>query len=134
MMGNLDGLGYRNKTVVVTGASSGMGEATARILGELGARVHVVDRKAPSISHEHFYAMDLAEPDQVSATAAALHKIGPIHFMFPCAGVPHTFGPVQCMLVNYIGTRQFIEATLPAVENGGGIAIVASDAGMSWTL
>ena len=26
-MGNLDGLGYRGKTVVVTGGSSGMGEA-----------------------------------------------------------------------------------------------------------
>ena len=29
-MGNLDGLGYAGKTVVVTGGSSGMGEATSR--------------------------------------------------------------------------------------------------------
>lgn len=29
-MGNLDGLGYRGATVVVTGGASGMGEATAR--------------------------------------------------------------------------------------------------------
>ena len=36
-MGNLDGLGYDGKTVVVTGGASGMGEATARFLGELGA-------------------------------------------------------------------------------------------------
>jgi NAD(P)-dependent dehydrogenase (short-subunit alcohol dehydrogenase family) len=129
---DLDGLGYRNKTVVVTGGSSGMGEATARILGELGARVHVVDLKPPTIPHEKFYATDLARPDQVSATATALRQIGPIHFLFPCAGVPHTFGPMQCMLVNYIGTRQFTEEVLPAMEDGAGIAIVASDAGMSW--
>jgi NAD(P)-dependent dehydrogenase (short-subunit alcohol dehydrogenase family) len=70
-MGNFDRLGYRDKTVVVTGASSGMGEATARILGELGARVYVVDNKAP-------------------------------------------------------------EEVLPAMEDRGGIAVIASVAGMSW--
>lgn len=131
-MGNLDGLGYAGKTVVVTGGSSGMGAATARILGELGAWVHVVDLKTPSIPHEKFYATDLSKPEQVSATATALREIGPIHFLFPCAGVPHTFGPMQCMLINYIGTRQFTEAVLPSMEDGGGVAIIASDAGMGW--
>lgn len=33
----LDGLGYRGKTAIVTGGASGMGEQVARILGELGA-------------------------------------------------------------------------------------------------
>lgn len=131
-MGNLDGLGYRDKTVVVTGASSGMGEATARILGELGARVHIVDIKAPRIPHERFYATDLTQPEQVRATTAALRDSGPIHFLFPCAGVPHTLGPMTCMLVNYIGTRQLTEELLPAIEDRGGIAIIASVAGMSW--
>jgi NAD(P)-dependent dehydrogenase (short-subunit alcohol dehydrogenase family) len=131
-MGNLDGLGYRGKTVVVTGGASGMGGAAARILGELGARVHIVDLQVPSVPHEGFYATDLSRPEQVEASAAALRGIGPIHFLFPCAGVPHVFGPLQCMLVNYIGTRQFVEALLPAMENGGGIAIIASDAGMGW--
>ena len=49
--GNLDGLGYRGKTVVVTGGASGMGEATARILSELGADVHVVDIQQPSAAN-----------------------------------------------------------------------------------
>lgn len=34
-----DVLRYEGKSVVVTGAASGMGEATARILVELGAQV-----------------------------------------------------------------------------------------------
>jgi NAD(P)-dependent dehydrogenase (short-subunit alcohol dehydrogenase family) len=46
-MGDLDGLGYQGKTVVVTGGSSGMGEATARILGDLGAVVHIVEIQPP---------------------------------------------------------------------------------------
>ena len=40
---DLDGLGYRGKTVVLTGGASGIGEAAARILADLGATVHVAD-------------------------------------------------------------------------------------------
>jgi NAD(P)-dependent dehydrogenase (short-subunit alcohol dehydrogenase family) len=46
--------------------------------------------------------------------------------------VPHTLGAMKCMLINYIGTRQLTEGVLPAMEDRGGIAIIASVAGMSW--
>jgi len=128
----MDGLGYRGTTVVVTGGASGMGDATARILGDLGARVHVVDVDAPSAPHTAFYETDLADPSRVSATAARLRDAGPIDFYFSCAGVSHALGPLTCMLVNYVGARQLIDETLPAVADGGGIAIVASQAGMGW--
>jgi NAD(P)-dependent dehydrogenase (short-subunit alcohol dehydrogenase family) len=131
-MHELDGLGYRDSTVVVTGAFSGMGEATARILGEMGARVHVVDIKRPTIAHEAFYQTDLSDPGQVTATAAALRQIGPIHYYFSCAGVPPVLGALRCMLINYVGTRQLIEAVLPSIADGGNIGIVASDAALGW--
>lgn len=132
-MHDLEGLGYRGKTVVVTGGSSGMGEAAARILGELGAKVHIVDIQEPRVPCEAFYKTDLSDPDQVNTTSKALRNIGLIHFLFPCAGIPpHTLGPLKCMLVNYVGNRQFIEEVLPAVEDGGGIAIISSDACLSW--
>ena len=35
--------GYEGKTVVVTGAASGMGKATAELLVELGANVYALD-------------------------------------------------------------------------------------------
>lgn len=133
MVSNLDGLGYRGATCVVTGGSSGMGEAVVRILGDLGAAVHVVDIQPPKAPHAAYYPTDLADPDQVAATAAKLREIGSIDFLFPCAGIPpHTLGALQCMLVNYVGTRQFIEAVLPAVKDGGGIAIISSVAGRDW--
>jgi NAD(P)-dependent dehydrogenase (short-subunit alcohol dehydrogenase family) len=131
-MKDLGGLGYRGATVVISGAYSGMGEATARILGDLGARLHVVDVKKPSIPHEAFYETDLSQTGEVSRTADALRSIGPIDFVFACAGIAHTFGALKCMLVNYIGTRQLIEGILPAVRNGAGIAIISSDSGMGW--
>ncbi len=132
-MSNLDGLGYKDTTVVLTGASSGMGEAAARILGSLGAKLHIVDVQPPKVACEAFYQTDLSDPAQVSATAAALRSIGPIDFLFPCAGIPpHTLGALKCMLVNYVGTRQFVEEVLPAVKDGGGIALISSVAGRDW--
>lgn len=132
-MGNLEGLGYSGKTVVVTGGSSGMGEQAARILGELGAKVHIVDIQQPKIACESFHQCDLSDFDQVRATARALHVVGPIHFVFPCAGLPPMVkGPMYCMRVNYIGTRLFVEELLPAVADGAGIALISSDAAMGW--
>jgi len=129
---NLDVLGYRGTKAVVTGCSSGMGEAAARILGDLGADVYAVDIKPPSIPHVAFYETDVSKPEQVSATAAALRASGPFDSLFNCAGISHTFGPMQCMLVNFIGPRQLTDELLPAIVDGGGIAIIASDAGMAW--
>lgn len=132
-MNELDGLGYRGKTVVVTGGSSGMGEATARFVGELGAKVHIVDIQPPKVPHESFHQCDLSDFAQVRATAAALKDIAPIDFLFPCAGLPpHIKGPLYCMRVNYIGTRLFVEELLPALRDGAGIALISSDAAMGW--
>ena len=129
-MGNLEGLGYGGKTVVVTGGSSGMGEQTARILGELGADVHIVDIQEPKVAHNRFHRCDLSDFDQVRATAAALKDIAPIDFLFPCAGLPpHIKGPMYCMRVNYIGTRLFVDELVPSLRDGAGIALISSDAG-----
>jgi NAD(P)-dependent dehydrogenase (short-subunit alcohol dehydrogenase family) len=69
-MSNLDGLGYGGKTVVLTGGSSGMGEAAARILGELGAKVHIVDIQPPKVPHASFHQCDLSHFDQVRRTTS----------------------------------------------------------------
>ena len=42
-----DVLQYEGKRVIVTGAASGMGAATAQILVDLGAEVHAIDIKKP---------------------------------------------------------------------------------------
>jgi NAD(P)-dependent dehydrogenase (short-subunit alcohol dehydrogenase family) len=125
-------LGYENTRVVVTGSASGMGEATARILGELGAEVHAVDVNKPSIAHAAYYETDLRDPDAIDATVSSLHAVGPIDRLFNCAGVPHTTGPLNCMLVNWVGLRYLTEGLLPNIVDGGAIASISSDAGIAY--
>ena len=56
-----DVLGYEGKSVVVTGAASGMGEATARILVDLGADVTALDIKETTVSVARALTIDLRD-------------------------------------------------------------------------
>ncbi len=130
---DLDGLGYRGKTVVLTGGSSGMGEAAARLLGDLGAQVHIADIAEPQVACASHVPVDLADPASIEAAAAQLSSAGPIDFLLPVAGIPpHVRGPLGCMLVNYAGTRIFTEALLPQMRDGGSIGLIASVAARYW--
>jgi NAD(P)-dependent dehydrogenase (short-subunit alcohol dehydrogenase family) len=130
---DLDGLGYRGKVVVITGGASGMGEAAARLLGELGATVHIADIAEPKVACASFTPVDLADPASVVAATASLAKVGPIDFLFPIAGVPpHAVGALKCMAINYVGTRQFTEGLLPQVRDGGTVCLITSTAARGW--
>lgn len=131
--GNLDGLGYKGATIVLTGGASGMGEAAARILGELGAQVHVLDIAEPKVPVASFTRLDLSDYAAVRRAAADLRELGTIDYLMPIAGIPpHTLGPLKCMAVNYIGTRLLTEELLPAVKDGGAIGLVSSTGGRFW--
>jgi NAD(P)-dependent dehydrogenase (short-subunit alcohol dehydrogenase family) len=130
---DLDGLGYRGKTAVLTGGASGMGEAAARLLGELGATVHIADIAEPTVQCASYVPLDLSDPASIAAATASLGEAGPIDFLFPVAGIPpHAGGPLHCLLVNYAGTRMFTEALLPQVRDGGSVALIASVAARYW--
>ncbi|MGE3690450.1 MAG: SDR family oxidoreductase [Novosphingobium sp.] len=130
---DLDGLGYRGKTVVLTGGASGMGEASARLLGELGASVHIADIAEPKVACANFTRCDLGDPASVKQAVVHLASAGPIDFLFPIAGVPpHAVGALQCMQINYAGTRQFTEALIPKLRDGGTICLITSTAARGW--
>lgn len=46
-----DYFGYKDKVCVVTGVSSGMGEATAKVLLSLGAKVYGIDMNSPKVKN-----------------------------------------------------------------------------------
>ena len=62
----------------------------------------------------------------IDATVTSLNAVGPIDRLFYCAGVPHTTGPLNCMLVNWVGLRYLTERLLPNIADGGAIASISS--------
>jgi NAD(P)-dependent dehydrogenase (short-subunit alcohol dehydrogenase family) len=126
-----DFLDYKNKRVVVSGCFSGMGEATARLLLDLGAEVHGLDYKESKLPLASFNSVDLRDPASIDAAAGKLG--GKVDALFNCAGLPQTSPPLDVMKVNYVGTRRMTERILPLIVSGGAVATIASVAGMGWS-
>src|ERR1700740_3549948 len=99
-----DFLSYKNKRVVVSGCFSGMGEAAARLLLQLGAEVHGLDYKQTKLNPASLPLVDLRDPASIDAAAAAIG--GKVDALFNCAGLPQTAGALDVMKVNYCGTRR----------------------------
>jgi len=128
-----NGLGFAGRRVLVTGSASGMGEATARILGELGAEVHALDVRRPAIPHAAFYEVDLRDPTAIDGAVAAITAAGGIDKLFNCAGISQLpLGPMGCMLVNFLGLRHLTESLLPHLPDGAAIASISSGAGIGY--
>jgi NAD(P)-dependent dehydrogenase (short-subunit alcohol dehydrogenase family) len=126
-----DMLGYKGKRVIVSGCFSGMGEATAKILLELGAEVHGFDFKESKLKLASFSLVDLR--DEASINAAVDKLGGKIDALFNCAGLPQTAPPMDVMKVNFIGARHLTEKVIPLMKAGGAIANIASTGGLGWS-
>jgi NAD(P)-dependent dehydrogenase (short-subunit alcohol dehydrogenase family) len=127
-----DVLGYEGKHVLVTGAASGMGEATARLLVELGARVTALDVKTVDVDGVESRTVDLREPASIDA---AIDGIGPLDAVFSVAGLPGPpFSDMDTLKVNFLGARHLVESLVPTMPAGSAVACVASNAGLGWQL
>ena len=149
-MGALDG-----KTIIVTGASSGFGEAIALACGEAGAKVSLVARRKELLEHIadaaralNPDAQALVCPADVSNDAqihAALEQtraaFGPIDVLVNNAGFNHTERSIadtsalqwrELLEVNLTSAFVFTKAVLPEMKDrGDGLIInLASRAGM----
>ena len=122
---------YKNKRVVVSGCFSGMGEATARLLLDLGAEVHGLDYKDTQLKLASFTRVDLRDPASIDAAAKSIG--GKVDALFNCAGLPQTAGALDVMKVNYAGTRRLTEQVLPLMSAGGAIVSISSNGGLGWS-
>lgn len=126
-----DVLGYAGQSVVVTGAASGMGEATARILSDLGAEVTALDIKPTSAKVARSATIDLRDRASIEEVAASID--GPIDGLFSCAGLPGPpFSEWDTILVNFVGARHLAEQLVPRMSEGSAISVISSSAAIGW--
>ena len=133
------------KTVVVTGASSGIGKATARLFAEKGWNV-VGAMRQPALEKElvasdviRLVVLDVQDVSSViAAVAASVSAFGTIDVWVNNAGYG-TLGPVEAASraqvqrqydVNVFGLIDCVKAIAPHFRtNGGGVLINVSSAG-----
>lgn len=128
---------------VVTGAGSGIGAATARLLAARGWRVACLDRNAAAaeqmVPGQPVFAVDVADEAAVNdAFRAAVATLGGIDALATCAGIFETtpfFDSTAATFrrvheVNVIGTFLCLREAARAMQAGARICTVGSVAGL----
>jgi NAD(P)-dependent dehydrogenase (short-subunit alcohol dehydrogenase family) len=112
-----DVLGYAGRRVIVAGTASAIGAATTKILVELGAEVHAIDREKPDQPGlASFTETDVRDPPQI---ATAARKIGSIvNALFNCA-VRSNDDDISLL-------QHLTESVVPLMIEGAAIASVVS--------
>jgi len=79
---------WADRIAVVTGGSSGIGEATVVEFIARGAKVVVLDREAPSNLNAVFIGCDVSSAREVEAAARRVSReLGEVAFLVNCAGI-----------------------------------------------
>ncbi len=128
----MNSLNYEGKTALVTGCSSGIGNATCDVLSTLNAHVIGVDHVPPSTTNvAEFIPADLRAIASIDRALAALNQ--PIDVLINCAGVSPTQPAEQIVRVNFIGTRYLTEGIARTMRSGSAIVNVGSIGGAAWS-
>lgn len=139
------------KTVVITGAGSGIGRAAAVQVAAKGARLVLTDVNATGLAETialvndtdvvHHEAFDISDEDAVAAFAGRVLEIGPVDVIMNIAGIS-TWGRIQdlerrhwrnTVEIDLMGPIHIMSAFVPAMieaGNGGHVVNVSSAAGL----
>lgn len=145
---------FAGQHVVITGASTGIGKATAERVLRSGARVTLIARRGELLADlcaelgagAGWAAADVGQQDQlIAALDSAVAQHGPIDALFLNAGTGGTFAPLEhysddnfdaLMAVNMMAPFRAVRHVLPAMKARGAGSILitgslASERGMA---
>lgn len=141
--------GLSGKVAVVTGASQGIGAATAHRLLDEGCRIVAMDMKAEGLRqfdgnpNAATITGNITKAADCDATVAlAVSRFGGLHLLAHCAGILHAVSPLaemdeeafdHIMAVNVKGTMLMMRASLRqmvAQKQGGSIVAISSMAAL----
>jgi NADP-dependent 3-hydroxy acid dehydrogenase YdfG len=127
------------KTAIVTGASSGIGAATARLFAAEGARVAGGARRADRLETEIALELDVRDRDSCEAfVAAAVEQLGGVDILFNNAGLALGRDPFwesteedeeTLVETNVRGLIRITRLVLPHIRDYGHIVNMGSVAG-----
>jgi NAD(P)-dependent dehydrogenase (short-subunit alcohol dehydrogenase family) len=130
---------FEGKTILVTGASSGIGEATARLLDREGAaELILVDKTSRAGQFSltcgmRVFVNDVADPEFWSSRDFSQIDHAVINAGVAGAGLVADLGFQEwrrILSVNLDGAFLSLQAALRAIRDGGSIVTVASAAGL----
>lgn len=126
---------FDGTVALVTGGSSGIGAATARLLRARGARVAVLDLVLPDEPSDLDLVCDVTDSDAVDACVAAVaERLGGLDVVVSNAGIG-AVGDVEAasdeewhrvLDVNVVGMARVIRAALPALRASSHASVVTT--------
>lgn len=140
---------FKNKTVLITGASSGIGACFAKKLSHLGAYVILTARRENELlriqselsdpTKSKVFVMDMLNKDEIDRVSMEIMKDHQIDLVFLNAGISQrssvlntTFETeVKIMQTNYLGLTRLAKHVLPQMldQQAGHYIVISSVAG-----
>lgn len=144
----------KNKSAIITGGASGIGEAISKKFAERGAHVHILEFSPENgfrVEKEilaaggtaNFHPCDVSQKEQVRAIISSIEKTEPIDILVNNAGIAHVGnleGTEETDLdrlynVNIKGVYNCMHAVIGKMKNRGGVilnmASIAATVGIS---
>jgi len=133
-------ISLEGKTAIVTGASSGIGKATARALAEAGVRVAGGARRTERLETEIALPLDVMDPENCARfVAEAVERLGgAVDILFNNAGLALGRAPftesseedeAAVFGTNVTGLVRITRLCLPHIRDGGHVVNMGSVAG-----
>lgn len=127
-----DYFGYEGKVCVVTGAASGMGKETSKMLINLGAKVYALDWNDVPVNGVTYIKTDLSSKDSIDEAFSQIpNEIDSFFGIAGVSGIKTDFN--KTVTIDFIANKYVCETYLiNRMKEDSSIAFITSTGGNNW--